>query len=352
MTRTLLATLGAVACLVTGCAVVGGGGGTGAWSPFFDDAGTRDTGIVDGWVFVPREPDELGRRPLRFSPHPLDPTIYVEAAATNVTLGEGSPIIADSRGFYSFDAIGPGEYAIEATDTTGAFQPAAGLIEVRPGAITTGLDDPVDPPQVRASEYFRIGRQDLIRYNSVRGAVEWRWAATETVDGRGVYRVIFSPPGSAVTDEFVDLTFSDTGVLLHGNELGWLDPPTPIAPALMSPGSRFDRSATLVEWVEDEEEPPGEPPPGGDGEDDDRPAPEPKRTPVTLVSELSDVDDLVLPAGRFDNCPKFDITIKGEGVDIRWEMWLAFRIGPVKVVKDTVDHQATFMQIGGKTYPE
>ena len=35
-----------------------------------------------------------------------------------------------------------------------------------------------------------------------------------------------------------------------------------------------------------------------------------------------------------------------------WEIWLAYRVGPVKIIKDSVDHQASYMQIGGQTYPK
>lgn len=317
--------------LLAGCAVIGDGG-SGVASPFFDDASRRTTGVVDGWVFVPRQSDSPGGRSLTFAPYPLDPTVYVEASAVGITLG-GQRTVTDSRGFYTFDKVAPGDYEIRATDTTGAFADAAGPIQVRKAAITSGLSDPVDPPYVPSAEYFRVGRQDVIRYTSLRGSVEWRWADTVTVGGSGAFRMSFAPPGAAVDDAFIDLSFSDEGVLLHGTEDGWLDPPTPIAPLVMAPGSRFDRSAELVSW-------------------DDGNGAEPWRRPVYIVGELSDVDDLVLPAGRFDNCPRFDVSVYGEGVAIEWQIWLAYRIGPVKIIKDSIDHQASYMQIGGKTYPD
>ncbi len=332
MNRAPLIACALASLTLVGCAVIGEGG-SGAWSPFFDDVGKRSTGIVDGWVFVPRQPNEAGQRPLTFAAYPLDPTLYVEASAAGVTLGSQAPSVADSRGFYSFDKVPPGEYQLRATDSTGAFTAAAGEVEVRKGAITTGLTAPVDPPEVRASEYFRVGRQDLIQYTSIRGSVEWRWSDTVTVGGSGAHRMSFTPPGSSVNDTFVDVSFTDAAVLLHGMEQGWLDPPTPIAPAVMSPGCRFDRSAALVAWGD-----------GGEAE--------PVRVPVSLVSELVDVDDLILPAGRFDNCPKFHLSIAGEGISVVWEIWLAYRVGPVKIIKDSVDHQASYMQIGGQTYPK
>jgi hypothetical protein len=62
------------------------------------------------------------------------------------------------------------------------------------------------------------------------------------------------------------------------------------------------------------------------------------------------VDDIVLPAGRFDNCARVGWSVQADGVWEDWTMWLAWRVGPVKLRATGVDYQLQYGAIGGKEY--
>ncbi len=313
--------------LLCGCSIIGGGGGTGVESPFFDGADTRRDGTLDGYVLAPIEAGGEATRSLVLSAYPGDPSVYRLADGARVTLGDGTWRTSDAKGFYSFDSLRPGSYEIEATDSTGAYSSATATVEVSSGAITSAPLAPVPAPEVRSTEYFSVGADDYMRFTSVRGTRDWRRADLVAADAAGVYRFSFGAPGGAQEDAYTDLTFGSDGVVWHGGEWGTLSPGV----SWLADSMRLGDSFTLTTTLED--------PNGG----------EPRTAQYSSV--LVGVDDLVLPAGRFDNCPKVEIGLTADGVSVNWTLWLAYRVGPVKMLLDGVDYQATSGRIGATTYP-
>jgi len=329
-----LVPLTCVLALWGGCALAPSGHGSGIASPFFDDADTRTTGTVEGFTYVAIEPNEEGQRPIVVSGFPLDPLVYAEAAATVVTLGPGIQTVSDQRGFYTFPAVRPGTYTLTAHDITGAFVEYSDEVEVKPGAITTGVEFPTDPPEAPAEGYLPVGRGDFIRLRSVRGTRDWRRAEdVQAADGRGVFRMSFTGSGGVTEDDYMDMGIGAQGVLWYGNELGEFQPPVQIFAHTIRFGDRFDQSTTIV-------------PRAGGG------AAIPPGTDLSLSvsSVLDTVDDIVTQAGRFDNCPRFTITASGAALNSTRQFWFAWHVGPVKIISDGVDNLLESAVVGGRVY--
>lgn len=331
----VLVFLGCALLFGCGCALAPPHHGSGIPSPFFDDADTRATGIAEGFTYVPIEPDEQGRRSLVVSGFPLDPLVYVEAPATAVTLGAGIQAVSDQRGFYTFPAVRPGAYTLTAHDVTGAFVEFSDQMEVKPGAITTGVEFPTDPPEAPAEGYLPVGRDDFVRLRSVQGARDWRRAEdVRAADGRGVFRMSLTGSGGVTEDDYMDLAVTVDGVLWYGTELGEFQPPVQILAHTLRFGDRFDQSTTIV------------PRTTGGG------ATIPPGTDLSLSvsSVLDTVDDIVAQAGRFDNCPRITITASGAALSLTRQFWLAWHVGPVKMISGGVDSLLESAVVGGRVY--
>jgi hypothetical protein len=313
---------------VTSCPGLGiGHSPSGVPSPFFDDAAGRSTGIVDGYIGVPIAPDPSGKRALVISPFPLDPVAYVEVQGVRVSIDGEQQALTDARGFYECGSVGAGERALSVADPTGGFLPAEARITVVRGGITSGAGPAAESPSAPAAGYFPVGRDDVVRMRSLRGIREWRRAATPKIGDTGVYQVSFVAPGGAPGEEFLDISFAPSGLVLWGGDWGALDPPVTILASAFQLGDSHNVSTTRTPL---------------DGS---------AAASATVSCVVSGVDDLVLTAGRFSNCPKLDLSVSGAGVSASWTIWVAWRVGPVKIITGGIDHQAEYAIIGGHEYP-
>lgn len=320
-----LLALSATTLLAGGCAILGGHG-SGIASPFFDGTKTRSTGTVLGYVGAALEPGDDGFWPIVVSPHPLDPVRYRAADGIRIALSTGAVQVTDARGIYYFGSVGRGEHELVATDPTGAYDDTRASIEVRPGAITPGLEPPVDPPEAPSAPYLPVGPDDFLRLQSVRGPRIWQRTDTPDYGTFGAYRMSLTAAGWGADREYLDLAFTSAGVVLAGTEAGTLNPPA----TLLAPDMRLNDAFSTPTTLRD---------PAGVTED-----------AGSVVSRLEGVDDLVLAAGRFDNCPRVNIALTFAGATKARTMWLAWRVGPVKMVIAGIDHQADYGVIGGVQY--
>jgi hypothetical protein len=316
--------LAALPLWMCACGVVGGGG-SGVDSPFFDDAASRKSGTVDGYLAAPMATSSQGKAALVLLPYPPDLLQYRPVDRTQVVLGTGQTVVTDARGLYLFRSVRAGEHTITASDPTGGYAPAQGKVVVEEGAITSGTAAPIPSPEAPAVGYFAVGTEDFLRLRSAIDTREWRRLAVPAEDTNGAYRFGFAVPGADTPDEYVDLEFSAGGVRLRGGPWGTLDP----YGSLLAPGirvsDRFDLWSTLT------------------GTDSSQRA-------AHTVATVAGVDDLVLTAGRFDNCARFAWSLQADGVAEDWTMWLAWRVGPVKLTHGGIDYQLQYGTIGGKEY--
>ncbi len=306
-------------------AACAGGGGSGVDSPFFDDASGRRTGTVDGYLAAPVASGSQGPAALAFLPYPPNQLTYRIVDNTRVTLSTGQTAVTDARGLYLFPSVRSGTHTISASDPTGAYTPAAGEIVVEPGAITCGLDEPTPSPEAPAAGFFATGADDFLRLRSAVDTREWRRMTAAPADTAGAYRFAFAVPGDTEPETYLDLSFDANGVRLRGGPWGTLDPYGPLMRSGIRLSDTFSLPSTLT-------------------------APDTSQHAARTTATITGVDDLVLSAGRFDNCARLVWSMSADTASENWTMWLAWRVGPVKLTWSGLDYQLQYGEIGGKEY--
>lgn len=310
MRRILPLAAALAAGLLTSSCTVFEGGGSGVTSPFFDGTASRRNGTVDGWVATPSSGANLA---LTAFAYPPDLAEWRPIAGARVQLDGGSAIVTDEGGCYVFGSAGKGDHALRVEDPTGEADPFDATLRVEAAAITSGVAEPIPPPAAPSVGYFPTGTSSVLRLQSISGLREWRRIAAPTEETRGAYRFAFAPSTSSEPDRYLDLVFSESGVALAGGPWGRLDPPTVLLDRAMRLNDRFSQSSTLTT------------PAGGS-------------FGASVTSTVAGVDDLVLAGGRFDNTAQVTWSLSSAGGSDAWTMWLAYRVGPVKIRVGGLDY--------------